>query len=138
MPIDGGRRQWNRGPDLAGLRDRRQDSERSSSKRFSPRLLAQLAEVGAHILDEQIRCLHSSEVAAAHVLFVPSHSPELQPCEHLLQFSDAPLVNRHLQDINELEDVQLARCAVLQSRCDLIRSSTLFSWWPKRTTKLQA
>jgi transposase len=72
-----------------------------------------------------------------HLLFLPSHSPELQPCEHLWQFSDAPLVNRHFQDINELEDVQLARCAVLQRRRDLIRSATLFSWWPKRITKLQ-
>ena len=72
-----------------------------------------------------------------HLLFLPSHSPELQPCEHLWQFSDAPLVNRHFQDIDELEDVQLARCAVLQRRRDLIRSATLFSWWPKRITKLQ-
>ena len=72
-----------------------------------------------------------------HLLFLPAHSPELQPCEHLWQFSDAPLVNRHFRDIDDLEDVQLARCAVLQARHDLIRSATLFSWWPKRITKLQ-
>jgi transposase len=73
-----------------------------------------------------------------HLLFLPSHAPELQPCEHLWPFSDAPLVNRHFQDIDELEDVQLARCAVLQERRALIRSATLFSWWPKRIIKLQA
>jgi hypothetical protein len=72
-----------------------------------------------------------------HLLFLPSHAPELQPCEHLWQFSDAPLVNRHFRDIDELEEVQLARCAVLQDRRALIRSATHFSWWPQRITKLR-
>lgn len=72
-----------------------------------------------------------------HLLFLPSHSPELQPCEHLWQFTDAPLINRHFRDVDELEEVQLARCAVLQERQPLIRSATLFPWWPKRITKLQ-
>ncbi len=72
-----------------------------------------------------------------HLLFLPAHSPELQPCEHLWQFTDAPLINRHFRDVDELEEVQMARCAVLQERQALIRSATLFSWWPKRITKLQ-
>ena len=72
-----------------------------------------------------------------HLLFLPSHSPELQPCEHLWQCSDAPLLNRHFRDLDELEEVQLARCAVLQDRRALLRSATLFSWWPERITKLR-
>lgn len=72
-----------------------------------------------------------------HLLVLPAHSPELQPCEHLWQFTDAPLVNRHFRDVDELEDVQLARCAVLQERRDLMRSATLFPWWPQRIRKLQ-
>jgi hypothetical protein len=72
-----------------------------------------------------------------HLLFLPSHSPELQPCEHLWQFSDAPLINQHFRDVDELEEVQLACCTVLQERRPLIRSATLFSWWPRRITKLQ-
>lgn len=72
-----------------------------------------------------------------HLLFLPSHSPELQPCEHLWQFSDAPLLNRHFASIEELEDVQLERCAVLQARRDLLRSATLFPWWPQRIRKRQ-
>jgi hypothetical protein len=72
-----------------------------------------------------------------HLLVLPSHSPELQPCEHLWPFSDAPLVNRHFRDLDELEEVQLARCAVLQERYALIRSATLFPWWPKRIVKLR-
>lgn len=71
-----------------------------------------------------------------HLLFLPSHAPELQPCEHLWQFSNAPLLNRHFRDMDDLEEVQLARCAVLQKRRPLIRSATLFSWWPKHITKL--
>lgn len=72
-----------------------------------------------------------------HLLFLPAHSPELQPCEHLWQFSDAPLLNRHFRDLDELEEIQLARCAVLQDRGALIHSATLFSWWPRRITKLR-
>ena len=72
-----------------------------------------------------------------HLLFLPAHAPELQPCEHLWQFSDAPLVNRHFRDLDELEDVQLARCAVLQERRALLRSATLFHWWPQRLRLLQ-
>lgn len=72
-----------------------------------------------------------------HLLFLPAHSPELQPCEHLWQFTDAPLINRHFADIEELEDVQLERCAALQQQRDRIRSATLFSWWPQRIRKRQ-
>jgi hypothetical protein len=72
-----------------------------------------------------------------HLLFLPSHSPELQPCEHLWTLSDAPLVNRHFRDLDELEDVQFARCAVLQTQRARIRSATLFPWWPRRIKKRQ-
>jgi hypothetical protein len=72
-----------------------------------------------------------------HLLFLPAYAPELQPCEHLWQFSDAPLINRHFRDLDDLEEVQLARCAVLQERRDLIRSATLFHWWPQRIRLLQ-
>ncbi len=72
-----------------------------------------------------------------HLLFLPAHSPELQPCEHLWQFTDAPLLNRHFATIEELEEVQLARCAALQARRAVIRSATLLPWWPQRITKRQ-
>ena len=39
--------------------------------------------------------------------------------------------------IDELEEVQLARCAVLQHRRALLEfQATLFWWWPQRITKL--
>jgi hypothetical protein len=67
-----------------------------------------------------------------HPLFLPAYSPELQPAEHLW-----PLANRHFVSLDELEDAQAARCVALQAQPDLIRSTTLFSWWPQRVHKRQ-
>ncbi len=72
-----------------------------------------------------------------HLLFLPAFSPELQPAEHLWPLSDTALANRHFATIDELEDAQAERCVVLQARPDLIRSTTLFHWWPKRIRKRQ-
>jgi hypothetical protein len=117
-----------------------------SADLFSAELAAFAAAVGASPTKQIVLVLdragwHASYDVVVpdhvHLLFLPAHSPELQPCEHLWPFSDAPLVNRHFRDIDELEDVQLARCAVLQRRRDLVRSATLFSWWPTRINNLQ-
>jgi transposase len=70
-----------------------------------------------------------------HLLFLPAYSPELQPAEHLWPLTNAALVNRHFASIDDLEDAQLARCAALQQRPDLIRSTTCFHWWPKQIHK---
>jgi transposase len=67
-----------------------------------------------------------------HLLFLPPYSPELQPAEHLWPLTNTVLVNRHFASIDELEDVQAARCVALQTRRDLVRSTTLFQWWPQR------
>jgi len=72
-----------------------------------------------------------------HLLFLPPHSPELQPAEHLWPLTNSVLVDRHFASIEELEDTQAERCLALQTRPDLIRSTTLFHWWPKRLKKRQ-
>jgi transposase len=72
-----------------------------------------------------------------HLLFLPAYSPELQPAEHLWPLTNAVLRNRHFASIEDLEDAQLAHCAALQRRPDLIRSTTLFHWWPKQIHKRQ-
>ena len=72
-----------------------------------------------------------------HLLFLPPHSPELQPAEHLWPLTNTALANRHFATIDELEDAQAERCVVLQARPDLIRSTTLFHWWPKLVKKRQ-
>jgi transposase len=68
-------------------------------------------------------------------LFLPAYSPELQPAEHLWTLTNTVLANRHFASIDELEDAQAERCIVLQTRRDLIRSATLFQWWPQRIHK---
>jgi DDE superfamily endonuclease len=65
-----------------------------------------------------------------HLVFLPPYSPELQPAEHLWRFSDEPLVNAHFATIDELEDAQADHCDRLQRQPDVIRSATLFHWWP--------
>lgn len=72
-----------------------------------------------------------------HLLFLPPHSPELQPAEHLWPLTNTVLVNRHFASIDDLEYAQAERCVALQSRPDLIRSTTLFHWWPQRMKKRQ-
>jgi transposase len=72
-----------------------------------------------------------------HLLFLPPYSPELQPAEHLWPLTNTVLVNRHFTSIEQLEDVQAARCVAVQARRDLVRSTTLFHWWPQRLRKRQ-
>ena len=72
-----------------------------------------------------------------HLLFLPPHSPELQPAEHLWPLTNTVLANQHFASIEELEDAQAERCVALQGRPDLIRSTALFRWWPKRIGKRQ-
>jgi transposase len=72
-----------------------------------------------------------------HLLFLPPHSPELQPAEHLWPLTNTVLVNRHSASIEELEDAQAERCVALQARPVLIRSTTCFSWWPQRIKRRQ-
>ena len=81
--------------------------------------------------------LHLRVPTTSTCLFLPPYSPELQPAEHLWPLTNTALVNRHFASIEDLEDAQFARCVALQQRPDLIRSTTLFHWWPQRITKRQ-
>jgi transposase len=64
--------------------------------------------------------------------FLPPYSPELQPAEHLWPLTNAPLLNHHFASIDDLEEAQAERCVALQAQPALIRSTTLFQWWPQR------
>lgn len=70
-----------------------------------------------------------------HLLFLPSHSPELQPAERLWPLTNEPLANRTFHDLDELEAVQSARCLTLQAIPAAIRGYTLYHWWPGATPK---
>jgi hypothetical protein len=70
-----------------------------------------------------------------HLLFLPPYSPELQPAEHLWPLTNSVLINRHFATIDDLEEVQLARCAEVQQQPAMIRSTTCFHSWPRRIQK---
>jgi len=65
-----------------------------------------------------------------HLVFLPPYSPELQPAEHLWHYTDQPLINEHFPTIDALEDAIADHCGRLQRQRDIIRSATLFHWWP--------
>jgi hypothetical protein len=69
-----------------------------------------------------------------HLLFLPSHSPELQPAERLWPLSNEPLANRTFTSLDELEQVQADRCRCLQAHPEVIRGRTSFHWWPSLVT----
>jgi transposase len=69
-----------------------------------------------------------------HLLFLPSHSPELQPAERLWPLTNEPLANRACRSLDELEDVQAERCRWLQAHPEVIRGRTSFHWWPSLDT----
>jgi hypothetical protein len=66
-----------------------------------------------------------------HLVFQPSHSPELQPAEHLWAFVDEPLANTCFETIEDLDKAVGDRCAALTSQPRIIRANTLFHWWPQ-------
>ncbi len=69
-----------------------------------------------------------------HLLFLPSHSPELQPAERLWPLSNEALANRAFASLDELEQVLAERCRWLQAHPDCIRGRTFFHWWPSIDT----
>jgi transposase len=111
---------------------------------FEAELVAFARQVGAGPSKEIVLVLdragwHSTQRLRVpdhvHLLFLPPYSPELQPAEHLWPLTNAVLVNRHFASIEELEDAQAAGCVALQAHPDLVRSATLFHWWPHRLHK---
>jgi hypothetical protein len=64
------------------------------------------------------------------LVFLPPYSPELQPAEHLWALTDAPLKNKHFDTLDHLHHTLAARCTKLEQHSALVRSHTLFHWWP--------
>ena len=64
-----------------------------------------------------------------HLLKLPPRSPELQPAERLWPLVDEPVVNRHFEDLGEMEGVLVGRCRELLRSPESIRSHTRFHWW---------
>ncbi|NJL91242.1 MAG: hypothetical protein HC916_16760 [Coleofasciculaceae cyanobacterium SM2_1_6] len=53
--------------------------------------------------------------------FLPLYSPELQPEERLWLMVDEPLVNQDIGSIEELEEILVKRCCVLQEKREEIK-----------------
>jgi transposase len=66
-----------------------------------------------------------------HLLFIPSHSPELQPAERLWPLTNEPIANRSFKSLDELEELLFDRCRNLLTQQDLISHITFFHWWPR-------
>jgi hypothetical protein len=65
-----------------------------------------LAQTAVCLLFDRAAYHTSAQVerpATLGLLFFPSHSPELQPAEHLWELVDQPLLNRHFIDLDALE-----------------------------------
>jgi transposase len=69
-----------------------------------------------------------------HLLFLPSHSPELQPAERLWPLTNEPLANRAFGSLDELQEVAAERCRWLQAHPEIIRGRSSFHWWPSLDT----
>lgn len=65
-----------------------------------------------------------------HLEFLPARSPELQPAERLWPLANEAVANRLFEDLDRLEEALIERCVALLEQTDLIRSCTLYHWWP--------
>jgi len=68
------------------------------------------------------------------LVFLPPYTPELQPAETLWALVDEPIVNKHVETIDELDAIIGERCAALANERDIIKSRAGFHWWPKIIT----
>jgi len=79
------------------------------------------------------------------LVFLPSHAPELQrlgesgtfraspPAERLWGLTDTPLINKHFESLEQLQNTLAPHLAWLESQYERIRAYTLFHWWPRTT-----
>lgn len=65
-----------------------------------------------------------------HLELLPSDSPELQPSERLWPLSNEGVANRHFEEIEQLEEALVDRCAALSNQPKLIRYHLRYHWWP--------
>ncbi len=68
------------------------------------------------------------------LVFLPPYSPELQPAETLWALVDEPIVNQHVETIEQLDEIIARQCVARAAQRDTIRTRTDFQWWPKQNT----
>ena len=65
------------------------------------------------------------------LVFLPPYTPELQPAETLWELVDEPIVNKHIPDLETLDEIISRRCVILAEDRSTLKSRTGFHWWPK-------
>lgn len=65
------------------------------------------------------------------LVFLPPYSPELQPAETLWTLVDEPVVNKHIDTIEELDAIVASQCVALANQPGIIKGQAGFHWWPK-------
>ena len=66
------------------------------------------------------------------LVYLPPYTPELLPAEHLWRLFDEPIVNRHFDRLQDIQDHIEQRCRDLETDSYTLRANTLFQWWPQR------
>lgn len=64
------------------------------------------------------------------LVFLPPYTPELQPAETLWELVDEPIVNKHIPDLEALDEIISRRCVILAEDRPTLKSRTGFNWWP--------
>jgi DDE superfamily endonuclease len=65
-----------------------------------------------------------------HLVFLPSHTPELQPAERLWPLIRESLANTAFANLDSLELRLVERCQKVAPQHELIGGLTHFHWWP--------
>ncbi|MDE3174608.1 MAG: transposase, partial [Pseudomonadota bacterium] len=65
------------------------------------------------------------------LVFLPPYTPELQPVETLWELVDEPIVNKHIPDLETLDDIISRGCRALAEDRSTLKSRTGSNWWPK-------
>ena len=68
------------------------------------------------------------EIKGLTIEFLPPYSPELQPAERLWSLVDEPVVNQSFETINEIEDILMKRCNILNNMKEEIKNLTNYHW----------
>ena len=64
------------------------------------------------------------EIEGLIVEFLPPYSFELQPAERLWSLLDEPIVNQSFETIDEIENVLMKRCNILNDMQEEVRNLT--------------
>ena len=88
------------------------------------RVLLVLDQAGWHI-SHQLKL-----PAGLELMFLPAHSPELQPAERLWPLTNEVIANHTPRSLSELEELLVIRCQKLLEQQDLVKGLTCYHWWP--------